>query len=136
MCLRHWQEPGRFQSKLPHGSDQFRLNTEQAAIVFQSTFPRGSDSRKPFLICVPRHFNPRSLAGATHFVKRLCCNVIIFQSTLPRGSDVNTLANTNAATERFQSTLPRGSDIAELKAERDAKISIHAPSRERRLVLV
>ena len=55
------------------------------------------------------HFNPRSLAGATQ---------------LPW---IITKFGT------FQSTLPRGSDSDSHRAAEHRRISIHAPSRERRL---
>ncbi len=54
-------------------------------------------------------FNPRSLAGATHFMTRTFGLTLIFQSTLPCGSDTK-------ATTTFATT---------------ATISIHAPLRER-----
>ena len=57
------------------------------------------------------HFNPRSLAGATSR-KAVELTGLEFQSTLPRGSD-----------------LPTG-----IKAYMQDDISIHAPSRERRLL--
>ena len=102
-------------------------------LIFQSTLPRGSDqqaqgapmsreisihapSRERLLASLPtvpnRHFNPRSLAGAT----------------------IDCLAE-NAA-KLFQSTLPRGSDRRWKKRLSTATISIHAPSRERRLKIM
>ena len=55
------------------------------------------------------NFNPRSLAGAT-----VCCPL-------------------RAHSNLFQSTLPRGSDEIRLRLQGwEDKISIHAPSRERR----
>ena len=134
MCLRHWQEPGRFQSKLPHGSDQFRLNTEQAAIVFQSTFPRGSDptvtapATNGFIsIHAPSRerpppwsdfdlqwdFNPRSLAGATVYC-------LFFIADL---QDFNPRSLAGATLYEFSTVDFHG------------RISIHAPSRERHIKL-
>ena len=58
-------------------------------------------------------FNPRSLAGAT----------IVVLLILSRH-------------QKFQSTLPRGSDMQEREQAREAaRISIHAPSRERPILL-
>ena len=59
----------------------------------------------------------------------------LFQSTLPRGSDVswNIAQLTFMA---FQSTLPRGSDdTRECRYCFAGRISIHAPSRERQVLL-
>ena len=56
-----------------------------------------------------------------------------FQSTLPRGSDSD-VAITSAGLLLFQSTLPRGSDILTDVRFKKLNISIHAPSRERRIV--
>ena len=54
-----------------------------------------------------------------------------FQSTLPRGSD-NPTRRPQPQERLFQSTLPRGSDDTAKSDLRQACISIHAPSRERR----
>ena len=101
-------------------------------MAFQSTLPRGSDVSPGITSSTKYDFNPRSLAGATRFVKRLCCKGTIFQSTLPRGSDLQLSTSLSmgydfnprslaGATTRlmiglfvasiFQSTLPRGSDL-------------------------
>ncbi len=37
-------------------------------LAFQSTLPRGSDPLRSPARQIPRHFNPRSLAGATAFI--------------------------------------------------------------------
>ena len=63
-----------------------------------------------------------------------CFCLIIFQSTLPRGSDIQEgllRIDINA----FQSTLPRGSDSLPATSSEPTAISIHAPSRERRLAV-
>ena len=57
--------------------------------------------------------------------------IIIFQSTLPRGSDMLTPLMLRPI-PLFQSTLPRGSDKACTCWRFYSRISIHAPSRERR----
>ena len=57
-----------FQSTLPYGSDPRRGTNRSLAFTFQSTLPYGSDK---VANCTPnavKHFNPRSLAGATVFV--------------------------------------------------------------------
>ena len=100
-------------------------------------------------------FNPRSLAGATKKAKlkatatsfsihapsreRQCwaANISItgaFQSTLPRGSDALRIC-IFATSLVFQSTLPRGSDLANPAPVNVKGFSIHAPSRERLLVV-
>ena len=99
------------------------------------------------------HFNPRSLTGATFDIhvfstqisisihapsrERRCCSISIgiphiFQSTLPRGSDYLTATELLSIVE-FQSTLPRGSDATSSAHCAATSISIHAPSRERRI---
>ena len=76
---------------------------------FQSTLPCGSDRRKKVHFFSRRHFNPRSLAGATVAVV-LYCTIAVFQSTLPCGSDKKRAKHFyNLAI--FQSTLPCGSDL-------------------------
>ena len=54
--------------------------------LFQSTLPRGSDHQFCKLLIRCRHFNPRSLAGATA-ARGGVYRLLEFQSTLPRGSD-------------------------------------------------
>ena len=98
------------------------------------------------------NFNPRSLTGATHRAVRLHAAAPIsihapsrerlFRSGYSRGSrHFNPRSLTGATTARvkfiavsiFQSTLPHGSDgdCAQEAADIN-RISIHAPSRERR----
>ena len=122
-------------------------------LLFQSTLPRGSDIHSSVLASLLfKNFNPRSLAGAT-IDARGGTRYTEFQSTLPRGSDSNivkrdtrqsnfnprSLAGATALirdiinTSVFQSTLPRGSDFACNLYTSTSDISIHAPSRERRL---
>ena len=76
-------------------------------------------------------FNPRSLTGAT---PEPCKGQTLrgFQSTLPHGSDIRRLIEL-LLFRRFQSTLPRGSDNKIILLADNGVISIHAPSRERRL---
>ena len=59
--------------------------------------------------------------------------LLLFQSTLPRGSDKEKY-NEPPFDLIFQSTLPRGSDVAAVAIAADTRISIHAPSRERRRI--
>ena len=75
-------------------------------------------------------FNPRSLTGATHVAANDLAVMCKFQSTLPYGSDWNCFAFRGYISQ-FQSTLPYGSDCADVRRERPAVISIHAPLRER-----
>ena len=118
-----------FQSTLPHGSDQDKVNPRcplaisihapsrerlfifyllASTMIFQSTLPHGSDFDDFVLIFGNINFNPRSLTGATQEKPRVAA-VIAFQSTLPHGSD---------------DAREHGVDFID--------ISIHAPSRERR----
>ena len=54
--------------------------------LFQSTLPRGSDPPTLSPRQHVKHFNPRSLAGATQ-INSQGSAIVQFQSTLPRGSD-------------------------------------------------
>ena len=98
-----------FQSTLPRGSDPIFGCSYLCYFVFQSTLPRGSDpiirnserfagiisihapSRERLhinkIILHSKHFNPRSLAGATLPSPVKPRYKALFQSTLPRGSD-------------------------------------------------
>ena len=60
---------------------------------FQSTLPRGSDHQFCKLLIRCRHFNPRSLAGATYGRHAFGFLMSLFQSTLPRGSDLASYRN-------------------------------------------
>ena len=124
-------------------------------ILFQSTLPRGSDVSPSFGMEGYCDFNPRSLVGATYRREHQFHSIVIsihapsrerrsqqerfrfavgFQSTLPRGSDVG-VGDDRRIFRRFQSTLPRGSDHNPEEELYLHIISIHAPSRERRLAL-
>ena len=81
-------------------------------LAFQSTLPCGSDTQDSLDFAGSTYFNPRSLAGATE--KGLY---------EPR-------------TKRFQSTLPCGSDNTSGQNLHGNHISIHAPLRERLVILV
>ena len=141
--------------------------------AFQSTLPRGSDAclysflirasisihapsrERQQCVCLPdriRHFNPRSLAGATgsvfNFFKKNWISIHAPSRERPRSY------RPFRSGKRFQSTLPRGSDQSMLPHGIDrgnfnprslagatygyggkanvGTISIHAPSRERR----
>ena len=99
----------RFQSTLPHGSDQVVTCRELRSV----------------------DFNPRSLTGATTVTIQSCPDRAVFQSTLPHGSDCRQSPAATGA-KAFQSTLPHGSDVAILFIPpSNYAISIHAPSRER-----
>ncbi len=76
-----------------------------------------------------RYFNPRSLAGAT-LLCRLSSMLHLFQSTLPSGSDAS-FSFFFCRYSAFQSTLPHGSDAPSKSPCIALPISIHAPSRER-----
>ena len=123
-----------FQSTLPRGSDRRRhrrrptgaisihapsrerppaLSIVAMALPFQSTLPRGSDCVGHIDKHHCRNFNPRSLAGAT---LRLASLGAIFADFNPRS-----LAG---ATAKKNAILFR------------KLISIHAPSRERRLFVL
>ena len=124
----------QFQSTLPRGSDKGAFepflwldpisihapSRERPVLpsglvfgnLFQSTLPRGSDYDIQNAILSGTNFNPRSLAGAT------------VSHALPEVSRI-----------LFQSTLPRGSDFQVKHAAAAQPISIHAPSRERQLLI-
>ena len=102
----------RFQSTLPYGSDPRRGTNRSLAFTFQSTLPYGSDK---VANCTPnavKHFNPRSLAGATiENAERLIEIAISIHAPLR---------------ERRQASIPSSTNGA---------ISIHAPLRERPTIL-
>ena len=118
-----------FQSTLPRGSDAYRSGNASSSFAFQSTLPRGSDFTRFMMlatVCISihapsrerpgskrncyryRHFNPRSLAGATR--RKLA------SSSAPE------ISIHAPSRERL---LPLG------RPARRRNISIHAPSRER-----
>ena len=100
----------RFQSTLPRGSDVDNMEIF-APIVISIHAPSRERPLSKRFSAIARHFNPRSLAGAT------------FKIFEPWNSMV-----------AFQSTLPRGSDTADDDGVFGYQISIHAPSRERRFI--
>ena len=75
------------------------------------------------------YFNPRSLAGATSR-RMLIGTLLTFQSTLPRGSD-KTATKWGADGKHFNPRSLAGATIPLLCKPVPARISIHAPSRER-----
>ena len=102
--------------------------------LFQSTLPRGSDCS-----CYPGgrrtfYFNPRSLAGAT-FKKRQNFLPLPFQSTLPRGSDYESCRSASTRVN-FNPRSLAGATLFVDEQYKMRMISIHAPSRERRLYYV
>ena len=162
----------QFQSTLPHGSDQISSYTGKNGnisihapsrerpykflsclcnILFQSTLPHGSDWFRRPLRWSDRHFNPRSLTGATKFDahqpatvvfsihapsrERLCPKIketppLCFQSTLPHGSDIPP-ATAPAADPIFNPRSLTGATTTHRGGIEVQTISIHAPSRER-----
>ena len=123
--------------------------------IFQSTLPRGSDGHAGHGCCRWSDFNPRSLAGATRVSapNQIMTAISIhapsrerlsfehqmsmpapFQSTLPRGSD-RLIAFTHRCTKHFNPRSLAGATIQERYAPLYYTISIHAPSRERRITL-
>ena len=147
---------GLFQSTLPRGSDcrsscqivitsaisihapsRERRRSASAPSLYRYFNPRslaGATAACGRASFWPSNFNPRSLAGAT----KVSCSddaLTAFQSTLPRGSD-KACTRIRACTSLFQSTLPRGSDGTRPLTPAAPDISIHAPSRERRLVIL
>ena len=118
---------------------------------FQSTLPRGSDvNLLTHHSSFTRHFNPRSLAGATYYLLSFCLIPCISihapsrerQNDKRKGGGDNdfnprSLAGATATVPprvckfSFQSTLPRGSDYCAYTGPHSRPISIHAPSRER-----
>ena len=117
---------------------------------FQSTLPRGSDADEHLLQavlrisihapsrerpgahpapCRARHFNPRSLSGATGPSAVACDWSRYFNPRSLAGATIGGTAITPMTA--FQSTLPRGSDTSGGGSAGGGAISIHAPSRER-----
>ena len=81
------------------------------------------------IILHSKHFNPRSLAGATpEFLGSH--SSMIFQSTLPRGSDGYGLPLYSSAVN-FNPRSLAGATVSTIIGYLTATISIHAPSRER-----
>ena len=77
-----------FQSTLPRGSDLLSVNPSKIFITISIHAPSRERPPRPLREDGIRHFNPRSLAGATRDdVQRGIWKP--FQSTLPRGSDAN-----------------------------------------------
>ena len=139
----------------PSRERRFTCSPMRPLREFQSTLPHGSDTRccrAPWCVCISIHAPSRERVPNDDPIG---VN-LIFQSTLPHGSDYNHTAK--AAPEwEFQSTLPHGSDSiciglhslflvfqstlphgSDCQDEIQAKrlfISIHAPSRERLLLL-
>ena len=120
--------PPIFQSTLPRGSDVHFHGVQQlkdisihapsrerpiffrssaVSSAFQSTLPRGSDSIRVILRFCRRHFNPRSLAGATITILSIAFLITI---SIHAPSRERPFINLNYLTH---------------------EISIHAPSRER-----
>ena len=101
---------------------------------FQSTLPRGSDLRGMLSISRSINFNPRSLAGATCSPCSSLRSMNSFQSTLPRGSDRHS-AKSAYLLLNFNPRSLAGATKERAAEERRCSISIHAPSRERLLVV-
>ena len=141
-----------FQSTLPRGSDHFRQMFPCLHFQFQSTLPRGSDKTAAKWRADGKHFNPRSLAGATtapaapYFATEISIHAPSRERPqyLPKASLHFGISIHAPSRERpliiacqllsilFQSTLPRGSDLnCVYKSKHTLDISIHAPSRER-----
>ncbi len=71
--------------------------------------PSRERRRKNYRSPAGRHFNPRSLTGATLAGATTRSAAITFQSTLPHGSD-QAREGRKVCKALFQSTLPHGSD--------------------------
>ena len=120
-----------FQSTLPRGSDADSSSYAGNTALFQSTLPRGSDGNLSLHSMARSNFNPRSLAGATFdrsFVYKTTFDISIHAPSRERRQQ----GLFAAKAMQFQSTLPRGSDYWPVFAHLGEQISIHAPSRERR----
>ena len=141
-----------FQSTLPHGSDDKPPVDRVIAVQFQSTLPHGSDLRSPYSPQQRKHFNPRSLTGATALLERAppMRDISIHAPSRERLQAILSYIPSRfisihaPSRERlkifeprnsvitFQSTLPHGSDYYLMDKEQLHRfISIHAPSRER-----
>ena len=103
-----------FQSTLPRGSDAEPFRAYNLIYNISIHAPSRERHYYPIIWIYITDFNPRSLAGATLCsIKRFMLKVL-FQSTLPRGSDYERAARGGT---RYT-------------------ISIHAPSRERLLLII
>ena len=99
-------------------------------MLFQSTLPRGSDSSVCFYARSRRHFNPRSLAGATYPYDRVIIvdNISIHAPSRERlTADYTSAKQSNISIHAPSRERPVWYNI--YKQQR--AISIHAPSRER-----
>ena len=99
---------------------------------FQSTLPYGSDFILRRVKAACRHFNPRSLTGATILHAVSLPLWLRFQSTLPYGSDAAPLGAVKLP-GNFNPRSLTGATICRNPGRADGLISIHAPLRERQL---
>ena len=100
-----------FQSTLPRGSDSVFNSHQSAKSRFQSTLPRGSDASFSFFFC----------------------RYSAFQSTLPHGSDQLFSLN-RLVLAYFTPRSLAGATLPSVSFVLADLISIHAPSRERRIM--
>ena len=98
---------------------------------FQSTLPRGSDCTHSGGRQAYKHFNPRSLAGATLLVLLLAVDPLNFNPRSLAGA-TRMLLQSGYAHAYFNPRSLAGATRLSIDLLRLICISIHAPSRERR----
>ena len=95
----------------------------------------GATDRVKKLLDEHANFNPRSLTGATQTLYKRDLQLFIFQSTLPYGSDRQLGAQVWGIRQYFNPRSLTGATHAGSAFQDLNAISIHAPSRERLVVL-
>ena len=101
---------------------------------FQSTLPHGSDAHKYPLSCLVRYFNPRSLTGATR-VRSVCCKILSYFNPRSLTGATAYKAINRVLSKYFNPRSLTGATYVAILIIMIILISIHAPSRERRLGL-
>ena len=99
--------------------------------LFQSTLPHGSDRYVLAYFCIFRHFNPRSLTGATHCrnASAYCCGNFNPRSLTGATAGINFKQRSRC---NFNPRSLTGATCLLVIIVCSRQISIHAPSRERR----
>ena len=123
----------RISIHAPSRERQFASSAGMVATIISIHAP--SRERPLIALITPSfltHFNPRSLTGATELLQNISINTG-FQSTLPHGSDTYINFTLSSISYFNPRSLTGATSILEQEL-RDPKISIHAPSRERRYV--
>ena len=102
-----------------------------ATFRFQSTLPRGSDFYRFCKQYVLRHFNPRSLAGATPFSLSNNARRGYFNPRSLAGATIPPCSTLRGRNDFNPRSLAGATVGEEIRLRLQGWISIHAPSRER-----